>query len=110
MIAQDPLEAQFDGMPRSAIQTAAVNLILPIAQIPAALEKFFASHVVPLSAAEKSPDLQEVIDLIQARTSQYLKLYKPGTVERRILRRMAMSSIMPGNYRQYLELLKTNPE
>ena len=110
VIAQDPLEAQFDGMPRSAIQTAAVNLILPIAQIPAALEKFFASHVVPLSAAEKSPDLQEVIDLIQARTSQYLKLYKPGTVERRILRRMAMSSIMPGNYRQYLELLKTNPE
>src|SRR6202167_1746683 len=40
VIAQDPDEAAFDGMPRSAIMTGAVDLILPLAGIPDALLKF----------------------------------------------------------------------
>ena len=37
VIAQDPSEAAYDGMPRSAIMTGAVDLVLPVANIPAAL-------------------------------------------------------------------------
>ena len=40
VIAQDPDEAAFDGMPRSAILTGAVDLVLPLASIPDALLKF----------------------------------------------------------------------
>ena len=40
VIAQDPDEADYDGMPRSAIQTGAVDLVLPLASIPDALVKF----------------------------------------------------------------------
>src|SRR5581483_9487967 len=33
-IAQDPLEAEYDGMPRSAIESGAVDFILPVREIP----------------------------------------------------------------------------
>ena len=34
VIAQEPSEAEYDGMPRSAIMTGAVDLVLPVAKIP----------------------------------------------------------------------------
>ncbi len=37
VIAQAPEEAGYDGMPRSAIMTGAVDMVLPVAGIPAAL-------------------------------------------------------------------------
>ncbi len=40
VIAQKPEEAAHDGMPRSAIQTGAVDLVLPVAEIPEALMRF----------------------------------------------------------------------
>ena len=40
VIAQDPDEAGYDGMPRSAIMTGAVDLVLPVAKIPDALVKY----------------------------------------------------------------------
>src|SRR5436190_5745273 len=33
VIAQDPKDAEYDGMPRSAIMTGAVDLVLPVAKI-----------------------------------------------------------------------------
>ena len=40
VIAQDPDEAEYDGMPRSAIMTGAVDLVLPVAKIPETLAKY----------------------------------------------------------------------
>ncbi len=40
VIAQDPDEAEYDGMPRSAIAAGAVDLVLPLARIPEALAKY----------------------------------------------------------------------
>ena len=39
VIVQEPSEAAFDGMPKSAIQTGQADCILPVAKIPAALIK-----------------------------------------------------------------------
>jgi chemotaxis response regulator CheB len=39
-IVQDPNEAEYDGMPQSAIATGMVDLILPLAEIPNAIAKF----------------------------------------------------------------------
>ena len=50
MIAQDPEEAEYDGMPRSAIATGAVDLVLPLAKIPEALAKY-GGHRYRQSAA-----------------------------------------------------------
>src|SRR5438874_107641 len=40
VIAQDPNEAEYDGMPRSAIMTGAVDLVLPVTEIPETLAKY----------------------------------------------------------------------
>jgi two-component system CheB/CheR fusion protein len=40
VIAQDPEEAAFDGMPLSAISTGAVNLVLPVGEIPQAIIRY----------------------------------------------------------------------
>src|SRR6266481_3354411 len=40
VIVQDPDEAEYDGMPRSAILTGAVDLVLPVGKIPETLAKY----------------------------------------------------------------------
>ena len=51
-IAQEPSEAEYDGMPRSAIATGMVDRILPVADIPAA--------IVEMSRAKPQlPDTEE---------------------------------------------------
>jgi two-component system, chemotaxis family, CheB/CheR fusion protein len=40
VIAQDPEEAEYDGMPRCAIATGAVDLVLPLEKIPESLAKY----------------------------------------------------------------------
>ena len=39
-IVQDPAEAEYDGMPHSAIDTKRVDFILPVAEMPAKISAF----------------------------------------------------------------------
>ncbi len=112
VIAQDPDEAGYDGMPRSAIMTGAVDLVLPVAQIPDALLKYdrrmasvrTQNGSLPHGAA---PDwLPGIINLLRTRTAHDFTHYKPGTLQRRIERRMAMAAIETGDMNRYLELLQ----
>ena len=110
-IAQEPKEAGYDGMPRSAIATERVDLILPIADIPKALiDHFSHPHGDQASDADDTPDtaqdhLAEILDLLRARTAHDFRAYKPGTMRRRIARRMGMASIAPHDSAAYLKLL-----
>ena len=116
IIAQDPDDAAYDGMPRSAIMTGAVDLVLPVAKIPGALIKSsrkVSTH--PQSDTAKphaTPDtwLPEIIELLRANSAHDFTLYKHGTLQRRIERRMAMASIDGGNAGKYLEMLRGNPQ
>ena len=112
VIAQDPDEAGYDGMPRSAIMTGAVDLVLPVAQIPDALLKY-DRRMASVRALDGSrphgaaPDwLPGIIDLLRTRTAHDFTLYKPGTLQRRIERRMAMAAIETSDMNRYLELLQ----
>ena len=113
VIVQDPEGAAFDGMPRNAIRTGVVDLILPVEKIPGALKKFAKGTAFKgkRGDAEPSPsaltNLAEIIDLLRARTSHNFALYKPGTLLRRMERRMAIAGI-PGNDR-YMEILREDP-
>ena len=99
VIVQDPEGAAFDGMPRNAIRTGVVDLILPVEKIPGALKKFAKGTAFKdkRGVAEPSPsaltNLTEIIDLLRARTSHNFALYKPGTLLRRMERRMAIAGI-----------------
>ena len=93
VIAQDPDDAEYDGMPRSAIMTGAVDLVLPVAKIPKTLAKYGRQLALNgerrkgLAPDDHPPDrLAEIIDLLRTNTAHDFALYKPGTLFRRYLR------------------------
>ncbi|MFZ2870431.1 chemotaxis protein CheB [Zavarzinia sp.] len=109
VIAQSPSEAGYDGMPRSAIATGGVDLVLPIAEIPAALVRH-ARGTPPADQPmnpEGCPD--RIIALLRQRTPHDFTLYKPGTLLRRIERRMGLAGIAPDGADRYFELLNKDP-
>src|SRR5580693_2974803 len=114
VIAQDPDEAEYDGMPRSAILTGAVDLVLPVAKLPEALAKYGRQLVLNgerrkgLAPDDHPPDrLAEIVDLLRTKTSHDFSLYKPGTLLRRIERRMALAGVDDSG--RYLDRLRQDP-
>jgi two-component system CheB/CheR fusion protein len=115
VIAQDPDEAGYDGMPRSAITTGAVDLVLPVAKIPEALVKYdrrmavARTHNGSPSEDGEQDCLPEIIDLLRTKTAHDFTLYKPGTLQRRIERRMALAVAETGDMDHYLDILRSDP-
>ena len=113
VIAQDPDEASQDGMPRSAIMTGAVDLVLPIARIPDALIEYDPGPPSSRDAGphETEPEaiLPRVIELLRTGTAHDFTLYKPGTLLHRIERRMAMTGAGKDDVDRYLEILRSDP-
>jgi two-component system CheB/CheR fusion protein len=112
VIAQDPDEAGYDGMPRNAIATGAVDLVLPVAKIPAALVKHgrrAERAPAPDAVQNPAPDrLPGIIDLLRTKTAHDFTHYKPGTLQRRIERRMALASIAIADKDRYLAILRSD--
>jgi two-component system CheB/CheR fusion protein len=110
VIVQDPEEAAFDGMPRSAILSGGADLVLTAAEIPQALVRYGRQTYVKAGSMDvrSSDTVHEVfpgiIDLLAAKTPHDFSLYKQGTLQRRIERRMAMAGI--GNGAGYLQVLR----
>jgi len=108
VIAQEPGEAAYDGMPRSAIATGAVDLVLPEAKMPEALVEYGQRRT---PGGFHAPDeakawLQEIIDLLRAKTAHDFRLYKPGTLQRRIGLRMALAGVATMD--RYIGILRSD--
>lgn len=105
VIAQSPLEAGYDGMPRSAVATGKVDLVLPAAEIPGAL----TGHARPPAPADEAgaPESEtgRIIDLLRRHTPHDFTLYKPGTLQRRIERRMGLAGVEAGRTDRYFDML-----
>jgi FixJ family two-component response regulator/chemotaxis methyl-accepting protein methylase len=107
VIAQDPDEAEYDGMPRSAIMTGAVDLVLTVAKIPEILAKYGRRQ--GSAPDDHPPDRSaEIINLLRAKTAHDFALYKPGTLLRRIERRMALAGIDDSG--RYLDRLQQDSD
>jgi two-component system CheB/CheR fusion protein len=107
IVAQSPDEAEFDGMPRTAIETGTVDAVLPVARMPAALAEFAAKLAAPLPPTDATAaDPTAIIELLRTRTSYDFRYYKPGTLQRRIDLRIEMAGIPSGDTAQYLNLLQ----
>jgi two-component system CheB/CheR fusion protein len=103
VIVQDPAEAGYDGMPRSAIATGMADLVLPVEDIAAAL----ARHRDHLAAPEQA-GLREIIAFLKSSSRHDFTLYKRGTLERRIARRMAMAGLLENDAGAYLARLQAD--
>jgi len=112
VIAQLPSEAEYEGMPLAAIATGAVDHVLPAQSIAAAIieahRRILAPEVdrdppIGRTVADLLPDF---IALLRGKTNHDFSLYKYGTIERRVARRIAMRGIP--NAEDYLTSLKSD--
>ncbi|MFN7167608.1 MAG: CheR family methyltransferase [Pannonibacter sp.] len=116
VIAQDPEDAEFDGMPKSAIQTGDVDAVLPAGKIPAALMNWNELPIDPSSGLHTPQDeappawLSQIIFILREQTGSDFSLYKPGTLVRRITRRMSLLSENDTQASDYVKLLRNNPQ
>lgn len=111
VIAQQPESAKYDSMPRAAIGTGMVDIVLPAADIGVQLSSI-VEHLRESDAAhdadEPEPDepFRAIVGLLKRRTRVDFELYKPNTLRRRIQRRINANRL--GGMPQYLELLHTS--
>ena len=108
IIAQDPAEAEHNSMPTSAIDTGLVDATLRIAQMPEALATFATANAETASASP--PGLSDIIELLRSETPHDFRLYKPGTLQRRIERRMGLANIRLDAMPKYLALLRQDAD
>ena len=122
-IAQLPEDAQYDEMPRHAIETGMVDWVLPAADIPARLLRLLDKEseirlpsVQPPPAppqpetdeAEQSEAaLREILELLAHTSGHDFSHYKRATVLRRIARRLQVNGL--SNLPQYLDYLRSYP-
>lgn len=109
--AQDPVSAKYDGMPLSAIGTGCVDFVLPPRKIAEELRQLHRhpylvptrAPVEPASPQEEEP-FAEIVNQLRAMSGVDFGLYKPGTIHRRVIRRMALRKME--NTRDYAKVLK----
>ncbi|MFC7694479.1 chemotaxis protein CheB [Paeniroseomonas aquatica] len=94
VLAQEPAEAAFGGMPSAAIAASAVDIVLPVAAMPQALVHHARqpAHVANDRLTDAVDDrFTDIVTLLQERTATDFSLYKPGTLRRRIEHRMGLA-------------------
>jgi two-component system CheB/CheR fusion protein len=108
VLAQDLDSAQFDGMPRAAVESGAVNLTVPPEDMPRVLLAHAHNRVTapPGESAAQPParGLEAVYRMLEAEFGIDFNHYKPSTVTRRIERRLALAQ--SPNVDEYLQRLR----
>jgi two-component system, chemotaxis family, CheB/CheR fusion protein len=114
VLVQDPQDARYDGMPRSAIDAGLADFILPADKMAAKLMEYVHdSYGKPAERRRKaletsSDSLKKIFALIKSRTKRDFSGYKTSTINRRIERRMSLNKI--DNVEDYIRLLQENKE
>jgi two-component system CheB/CheR fusion protein len=111
VLAQDPEEAGYDGMPRSAIMTGLVDQVLRVREIPAALAHRLQQKILPAptrASPRSGAGLTEIIDLLRLKTAHDFTYYKQGTLQRRIRRRMSLAGIEADEMQKYHAMLDSD--
>jgi two-component system CheB/CheR fusion protein len=112
--AQDESSAAFEGMPKSAISTGAVDFVLPPAKIVEHLisinSPFHADYTkkeVTNTVPQQDEEVfKQLLTVLRVRRGVDFSYYKTGTLKRRIVRRMALSKI--ARPEEYLTFLREN--
>ena len=110
-LVQDPASAQFDAMPKSAIDAGLADIVAPADELGQKILAFVrhrpvSTKVEPVAETTARSALEKVIILIRAHTGHDFSLYKKSTISRRIERRMAIHQI--GRLSDYVRFLQEN--
>ncbi|HEX6502902.1 MAG TPA: chemotaxis protein CheB [Terriglobales bacterium] len=110
--AQDSKSAKYDGMPNSAIASGCIDMVLPPAGIAQELMRIREHPYVtnPPSETSESIDgdssrqMPQVFRLLKQVCKADFSDYKPATIRRRVMRRMALRKLEDlGDYVQTLQ-------
>ena len=113
VMVQNPASTEYDGMPRSAINTGLVDFQLPPAEMASQLIAY-VTHAfgkppraasIPVPKTENA--LKKIFILLRDQTSHDFSQYKPSTINRRIERRMAVHQIE--TIELYVKFLQQTP-
>ena len=122
--AQDEKSAKYGGMPHSAVVAGAVDLVLPPEGIAKELVRI-SRHPYPgaylrgrvgtlaktveveHSFPKNGNDLGKILTLLESSSGVNFRYYKPSTLKRRILRRMAICKMK--DMKNYSDHLQENP-
>ena len=114
-IAQTPTEAAYVDMPTNAIATGLVDLVLPVADMPAKiadyhqrLQQYDGGSPGGAESVDESDALRDVLSLLRVRTGHDFVNYKAGTVIRRIQRRMNVAGV--ASLGAYARLVREQPD
>ena len=114
-IAQAPDEAAHADMPKNAIATGQVDLVLRVADMPeriahyhTRLQQLEASSRPVVDAGDEPDALREVLSLLRVRTGHDFTNYKPGTLIRRLQRRLHLVGV--STLTEYARLIREQPQ
>ena len=110
--AQEPATAEYASMPQMAEEASCIDFILPVAGIAAEVARiakcpdFSDEHLreqaIEVKAASSA--LNDIFDVMHEKTGIDFSFYKANTVQRRIMRRLALRNIR--SIEAYATLLK----
>ncbi|HVQ15349.1 MAG TPA: chemotaxis protein CheB, partial [Vicinamibacterales bacterium] len=112
--AQKPETAKYDGMPRAAIATGMIDMVLSPAEIALKLSQVTAHPYVREFVAPNGDELnvrdeqlRRIFDLLRPVSGIDFKHYKLPTIKRRLLRRMALHRLT--DVQHYIRHLEETP-
>jgi two-component system CheB/CheR fusion protein len=111
ILVQDPNEAEYPSMPRSAIATGIADFVLPVRELARRLaelvrEKSNAANGEVLNFNEEL--LRRILAHVRVRTGHDFSKYKRATILRRITRRMQVTRTEDPN--DYYDVLRDNAD
>jgi two-component system CheB/CheR fusion protein len=115
--AQSPATAQFDSMPRSAIDADVVDAVAPAEELPAKVIAFVKRiRLVGDVQAQVEAEFQraaagfldKILVLLRTHTGHDFSAYKKNTIMRRVERRMGLHQLP--RIDDYLRYLRENPK
>jgi two-component system CheB/CheR fusion protein len=112
-LVQEPETAKHTGMPSNAIDSGLADFVIPVNEMPGQLIAYF-KHPVKLKPVERkgagkeSDQIKKILAHLAQRTHHDFGLYKNGTLERRVARRVAVTHSQ--DPAEYLQTLYRNEE
>lgn len=111
VVAQAPDTAKYDSMPRAAIETGVVDLVLPPDEIARRIPELM-SNAPGVSedgdaAGTEEEAFRAVLELLRHHTKVDFTRYKPNTLRRRVQRRM--NATRAHDVGDYYQIIKSDP-
>jgi two-component system, chemotaxis family, CheB/CheR fusion protein len=111
ILVQDPNEAEYPSMPRSAIATGIADFVLPVRELAGRLVELVHEKTNNANGEMRHFDeelLRRILAHVRVRTGHDFSKYKRATILRRLMRRMQVTRTEDPN--DYYDVLRDSPD